>query len=344
MSHSANCNYCKKDGESVALLTCSCTEVFYCNKSCQKSDWKQHKSLCPPFRVFGTDGKGNGMMATRRIPRYSVILEEDPVLVKEPSNNNGDSKLWEDFQNSMTVELRGSILKLYDPKDGEDDTTKISNPNKLKRIMGVNSIKYTNNLTNKTTQNLYLRISRINHSCNPNCGWKPDINSHRCAVVSLVEIEKNQEITVNYYYNLADPRGEFCLGYQQRQQKLNNLFSFRCLCQVCQQEGEDDQLRSEYRNMDQQLDQAVFAELNADALLKKAEMKLDLGKVLDNQVLLKDIVDCLILLRFNLDLCRDTSVILKLTQKMNQLQKEAHLAVRSYPDHFKNELENLNLI
>ena len=100
-------------------------------------------------------------------------------------------------------------------------------------------------------------------------------------------------------------------------------------------------MRSEYRNMDQQLDQAVFAELNADALLKKAEMKLDLGKVLDNQVLLKDIVDCLILLRFNLDLCRDTSVILKLTQKMNQLQKEAHLAVRSYPDHFKNEVIQL---
>ena len=187
-------------------------------------------------------GKGKGLVATRRIARYSVILEEDPVLVKDPNNNQDDRELWEDFQNLTPSGFRApglssDVLKLFDPQAEEDDGTEISAQNKLRRIMEFNSIKYTNKLTEKTTQNLYLRISRINHSCNPNTAWRPSITSNRCAVVALVTIEKDQELTVNYFYNLTDPRGGFCLGYHQRQQKLRNLFSFQCLCQVCQQVG-----------------------------------------------------------------------------------------------------------
>ena len=84
------------------------------------------------------------------------------------------------------------VLKLFDPEGGKDDS---SVSDKLKRIMRVNSIKLTNRMTNKTNQNLYLRISRINHSCRPNSVWKPDVNSNGCGVVSLATIEKNEEIT-----------------------------------------------------------------------------------------------------------------------------------------------------
>ena len=187
-------------------------------------------------------GKGKGLVATRRIAQYSVILEEDPVLVKDLNNNQDDRKLWEDFQNLSPSGFRApglssEVLKLFDPQPGEYDGTEISAQSKLKRIMAVNSIKYDNKLTKKITQNLYLRISRINHSCNPNTVWRSSDTSNRCSMVALVTIEKNQEMTVNYFYDLTDPRGGFCLGYHQRQQKLRNLFSFQCLCQVCQQVG-----------------------------------------------------------------------------------------------------------
>ena len=134
--------------------------------------------------------------------------------------------------------MSSDVLKLYDPQPGEYDGTEISAQRKLMRIMDFNSTKNTNMRTKKITQNLYLRISRINHSCNPNTVWRSsDSDSHRCSMVALVTIEKNQEMTVNYFYDLTDPRGGFCLGYHQRQQKLRNLFSFQCLCQVCQQVG-----------------------------------------------------------------------------------------------------------
>ena len=189
------------------------------------------------FYLSEVAGKGKGLKATRRIPSYTVILEEDPVLVRDHNNNpGGDGKLWEDFQNlsltEETVSKQEDVLKLFDPEGSKDDS---SVSEKLMRILGVNSIKLTNRVSKKTSQNLYLRISRINHSCRPNSAWKSDVHSKRCAVVSLVTIEKNEEITVNYHFELSDPRGQFCLSYQQRQLKLNSLYSFHCQCQLCQQ-------------------------------------------------------------------------------------------------------------
>ena len=90
------------------------------------------------------------------------------------------------------------------------------------------------------------------------------------------------------------------------------------------------------------MDETVFTEDNAGGLLQKAERKLELGKVLDNQVLFRDIMDCLILAKFNLDFClSDSQIKLKLTEKINQLQEEANLAVKPYPEHLKIQVENI---
>ena len=84
------------------------------------------------------------------------------------------------------------------------------------------------------------------------------------------------------------------------------------------------------------MDETLFTEHNAAGLLQKAERKLELGKVLDNQVLFRDIMDCLILAKFNLEFCRDSQIKLKLADKINQLQKEANLAIKPYPEHLKS--------
>ena len=107
------------------------------------------------------------------------------------------------------------------------------------------------------------------------------------------------------------------------------------------QKGEDDHLRSEYFQIDQHLEETLFTEDNADGLLQKAERKLELGKVLDNQVLFRDIMDCLILAKYYFDFCRDSEMKLKLTDKINLLQKEANLAVKPYPEHLKIEVNIL---
>ena len=43
------CNFCAKTPETK--LKCVCGGVVYCDKTCQRADWKRHKSDCPPFVV-----------------------------------------------------------------------------------------------------------------------------------------------------------------------------------------------------------------------------------------------------------------------------------------------------
>lgn len=44
---SLHCNLCKKKGSVSTLFRCSgCRKAFYCGKSCQKQDWKQHQNDC----------------------------------------------------------------------------------------------------------------------------------------------------------------------------------------------------------------------------------------------------------------------------------------------------------
>ena len=100
-------------------------------------------------------------------------------------------------------------------------------------------------------------------------------------------------------------------------------------------------MRAEYFQIDQHLEETPFTEENAGGLLQQAERKMELGKVLDDQVLFRDIMDCLILAKFNLDFCRDSQIKLKLTEEINQLQKEANLAVKPYPEYLKLQVEKI---
>ena len=41
------CSTCHTHGNMVKLKLCTgCSLVYYCNKDCQRKDWKHHKSTC----------------------------------------------------------------------------------------------------------------------------------------------------------------------------------------------------------------------------------------------------------------------------------------------------------
>ena len=51
MSASLGCETCGKTG--AHLLKCAnCRYTLYCDPSCQRKDWKKHKSVCAPRRTF----------------------------------------------------------------------------------------------------------------------------------------------------------------------------------------------------------------------------------------------------------------------------------------------------
>lgn len=41
----ARCNACKKEASDLKFCT-GCNVIKYCDKDCQKADWKSHKKTC----------------------------------------------------------------------------------------------------------------------------------------------------------------------------------------------------------------------------------------------------------------------------------------------------------
>ena len=79
------CHNC--DARRSALLLCAgCGSAQYCDRTCQKSDWKKHKKNCKPYKVIKLEGKGLGLLASKNIKQGELIIKEKAVMII-PFNN-----------------------------------------------------------------------------------------------------------------------------------------------------------------------------------------------------------------------------------------------------------------
>ena len=92
---------------------------------------------------------------------------------------------------------------------------------------------------------LFVRISRINHACDPNACYN-NSGSLEKVVTALREIKAGEEITISYINNNWDVRSE-------RRSSLS-CWGFICQCEVCVKSDigllSNDTLRRTIRNMD----------------------------------------------------------------------------------------------
>lgn len=331
-NYQATCRSCKKTED--VKLACVCMKVNYCSKQCQRDDWKSHKHSCVTFTVGSVDGKGRGMFATRNLAPGSVVLVEKPVLsvdVKK-KNDKKQQKILQDFK-KLPEDVQTEVLKLHDPEESSSTSTPALLLSKLLRIMNYNSVN-TNNFVLKTNmQTLYLKNSLFNHSCKPNCCWVPDEKSDILTVRALVPVRKGQELTVNYFFCLQEDRGQHCLMKEERQAKIMKSFNFLCLCNTCNK-NDDDDLRREYIEIDKQVE-AGFSDLESTLdVLNKCERKLKIGRKIDPQVLLRDLIDSIIVVKCLMDHGFD------LEDKCKELRSEFEKISCCYNTTFINKMKN----
>jgi len=78
---SGTCPVCGK----IATTKCTgCTEdIYYCNRACQKKDWKRHKPDCKQlaYKVCKSPELGNFLVAGRDLVEGEVILVEAPLVL-----------------------------------------------------------------------------------------------------------------------------------------------------------------------------------------------------------------------------------------------------------------------
>ena len=76
-SAAASCSECHRH---VTTRACVCGIVRYCGATCQKVDWARHKQDCPPVVLREVEGKGMGLVTTRRVGAGKVIITECPII------------------------------------------------------------------------------------------------------------------------------------------------------------------------------------------------------------------------------------------------------------------------
>ena len=85
------CQFCLEKKND--LLQCAaCGTVQYCNRTCQKSDWKSHKKNCVTYKPVNIEGKGIGLLATKNIKQGELIIREKAVVII-PFNQNKQVKM-----------------------------------------------------------------------------------------------------------------------------------------------------------------------------------------------------------------------------------------------------------
>jgi len=228
-----------------------CGQVAYCGPECQKKDWKTHKASCPPFCVKNIEGKGNGLVAVRKICFGDKIMKEKPLLVID-NNKSENYDDWCDYVIGQIEELNTDDLKIYANLADNEMFKKTSellyikfkknySEEKLKflRILRTNGINTDDE--GKSTC-VYSKFSLLNHSCAPNAMRNiEEKDAVEVTVTAARDILKGEEISIKYFsQELA------ALNREKRRMKLLN-WGFKCSCEICNLDGEDLKKNEETR-------------------------------------------------------------------------------------------------
>ena len=191
------------------------------------------------FQIQKLDGKGYGMIATKHINAFTLILVEKPLLI-EPRNMTQalEKELLHQFKNNLNKQQQEIILNLSncnnDSKEAQNEE------NKLNGIYHTNCVGTGDSLQHKS--GLFTNFARINHSCLPNCCMYFEGKPTDCIILkSLFGIKKGEEITIGYIPRLL-------YTFDQRQKILMDNYGFECKCnELCLFKEKYDELIIEYR-------------------------------------------------------------------------------------------------
>jgi len=181
------------------------------------------------YQVKQIPGKGLGMIATESIKKGETVLEESVKVSARFGGNDFHSIDFLNRQISMLTLLdREEFLSLNDPEPEGPENKK-------------NERIYVNNTF---LDGLYLKGSRMNHSCKPNVMLSSDDTIH-AEIVALRNILAGEEILVSYL------RSSALETKSERLEKIKN-WKFECNCELCSlgddESNKNDENRIEVRN------------------------------------------------------------------------------------------------
>ncbi|CAK9105348.1 unnamed protein product [Durusdinium trenchii] len=207
-----------------------------------------------PYQIAPIPGKGLGLVATRKICRGELIVQEKPVLTASGGLVGFALKQLQTQFDQLSSSVQDEIMVLYD-KHAPDGVGKT--------LSGVFSTNALPQGVGSPDAALCLVISRANHSCISNAyhGWVDGRERLYCDT----DIESGEEICTNYI--------QWHRTTIQRQDALQAQFGFLCGCPACMEEEtlrkKHDAIRCQIGELDEAIPELAFSPSKAVALVEK---------------------------------------------------------------------------
>lgn len=185
-----------------------------------------------PISVQPIPGKGYGVIASRRIEPGEPVFAERPLVQVHRDLKNG--AVTTAVGNGCTwKEAQAELQQLSQCSIGTTGVERAINANGFVFLHPQPATPCRRDIPDEETGALcretivFKNISRVNHSCVPNCTftWYPN---EKAAVVRAAQaIAVGEEVTINYGATGT---------YTERQRVLQGCFHFTCTCAKCSAE------------------------------------------------------------------------------------------------------------
>ena len=203
------------------------------------------------YQICTLLGKGKGLVASKKIPKGTRILSEEPIIIM-PGNKMNIKQL------KISICQQVANLSEYQQRAFESMHNIHPYGDAAEQYLG---IVQTNSLPAEADGDkgaIFLEACRINHACDNNAqkNWNEKIKRH--TVHALRDIDKGEEITITYLGPLKNRAA--------RQKTLQEKFGFTCLCHLCslppEQSQESDRRLEEIHHLD-----GVINQLGTEGIL-----------------------------------------------------------------------------
>ncbi|XP_056410026.1 histone-lysine N-methyltransferase SMYD1-like isoform X1 [Hyla sarda] len=224
------CHSCFKRQEK--LQRCGqCKFAHYCDRTCQKDSWVNHKHECAAIKKLCKTPNENIRLAARimwRIEREGSGLTEGCLVSVDDLQNH-----LEDFE---TEEKNGLMDDVQSFLDYWPSTSKQFGMQYVSHIFGLISCNGFTLSDQRGLQavgvGIFPNLCLVNHNCWPNC--TVIFNNGKIELRALGKINKGEELSVSYvdFLNLSE----------ERKKQLKKQYYFDCTCEYCTKGTKDDLL------------------------------------------------------------------------------------------------------
>ncbi|XP_067084381.1 histone-lysine N-methyltransferase SMYD1b [Osmerus mordax] len=206
-----------------------CKWSQYCDRTCQRAGWNEHKLECSSIKTFGKAPNENIRLAARilwRLEKEGAVVSDTQLTTLDDLENH-ISDMPQDDLKELKVDIHNFLD--YWPRQSKQHTV-----DTVSHIFGVINCNGFTVSDQRGLQavgvGLFPNLCLVNHDCWPNC--TVILNHGKIELRALGKISEGEELTVSYV--------DYLNQTEARQRQLKQQYYFDCTCEHCTNHIKDD--------------------------------------------------------------------------------------------------------